>query len=282
MIKILVDSACDLEQSDAQALGVSLLPLQIRFGEEEFLDGVTLSHRAFFEKLIETNTLPQTSQINEYRFEEAFSELTEDGSEVVAITLSSKLSGTHASAVKAAKKFGGKVYVVDSLNACIGERILLEYAVRLVKEGRLGAAEIAAELDEKKGKIQLLAVLDTLQYLRKGGRISSVTAIAGEMLSIKPVISVVRGEVKLVGKAMGSKKGNNLLTKLVSDCGGIDFTMPYVLGYSGLSDEFLQKYIRDSEALWKEHTDHVPYYLIGSTIGTHVGPGAIAVAFFAK
>ncbi len=282
MIKILVDSACDLEQSDAQALGVSLLPLQIRFGEEEFLDGVTLSHRAFFEKLIETNTLPQTSQINEYRFEEAFSELTEDGSEVVAITLSSKLSGTHASAVKAAKKFGGKVHVVDSLNACIGERVLLEYAVRLVKEGRLGAAEIAAELDEKKGKIQLLAVLDTLQYLRKGGRISSVTAIAGEMLSIKPVISVVRGEVKLVGKAMGSKKGNNLLTKLVSDCGGIDFTMPYVLGYSGLSDEFLQKYIRDSEALWKEHTDHVPYYLIGSTIGTHVGPGAIAVAFFAK
>lgn len=282
MIKILVDSACDLEQSDAEALGVSLLPLQIRFGEEEFLDGVTLSHRAFFEKLIETNTLPQTSQINEYRFEEAFSELTEDGSEVVAITLSSKLSGTHASAVKAAKKFGGKVHVVDSLNACIGERILLEYAVRLVKGGRLGAAEIAAELDEKKGKIQLLAVLDTLQYLRKGGRISSVTAIAGEMLSIKPVISVVRGEVKLVGKAMGSKKGNNLLNKLVSDCGGIDFTMPYVLGYSGLSDEFLQKYIRDSEALWKEHTDHVPYYLIGSTIGTHVGPGAIAVAFFAK
>lgn len=282
MIKILVDSACDLEQSDAEALGVSLLPLQIRFGEEEFLDGVTLSHRAFFEKLVETNTLPQTSQINEYRFEEAFSELTEDGSEVVAITLSSKLSGTHASAVKAAKKFGGKVHVVDSLNACIGERILLEYAVRLVKGGRLGAAEIAAELDEKKGKIQLLAVLDTLQYLRKGGRISSVTAIAGEMLSIKPVISVVRGEVKLVGKAMGSKKGNNLLTKLVSDCGGIDFTMPYVLGYSGLSDEFLQKYIRDSEALWKEHTDHVPYYLIGSTIGTHVGPGAIAVAFFAK
>ena len=282
MIKILVDSACDLEQSDAQALGVSLLPLQIRFGEEEFLDGVTLSHRAFFEKLVETNTLPQTSQINEYRFEEAFSELTEDGSEVIAITLSSKLSGTHASAVKAAKKFGGKVHVVDSLNACIGERVLLEYAVRLVKEGRLGAAEIAAELDEKKGKIQLLAVLDTLQYLRKGGRISSVTAIAGEMLSIKPVISVVRGEVKLVGKAMGSKKGNNLLTKLVSDCGGIDFTMPYVLGYSGLSDEFLQKYIRDSEALWKDHTDHVPYYLIGSTIGTHVGPGAIAVAFFAK
>lgn len=282
MIKILVDSASDLEQQDASELGVTVLPLQIRFGSEEYLDGVSLTHREFFEKLIETDELPQTSQINEYRFDEVFASLTADGSEVIAITLSSKLSGTHASAVKAAKKYTGKVIVVDSLNACIGERILLEYAVRLVGEGKLTAAQIAAELDEKKGKIQLLAVLDTLKYLRKGGRISSVTAIAGEMLSIKPVISVVRGEVKLVGKAMGSKKGNNLLTQLVRDCGGIDFTMPYVLGYSGLSDAFLQKYIRDSESLWKGYTDHVPYHMIGSTIGTHVGPGAIAVAFFAK
>ena len=282
MIKILVDSASDLEQQDASELGVTVLPLQIRFGSEEYLDGVSLTHREFFEKLIETDELPQTSQINEYRFDEVFSSLTADGSEVIAITLSSKLSGTHASAVKAAKKYAGKVIVVDSLNACIGERILLEYAVRLVGEGKLTAAQIAAELDEKKGKIQLLAVLDTLKYLRKGGRISSVTAIAGEMLSIKPVISVVRGEVKLVGKAMGSKKGNNLLTQLVRDCGGIDFTMPYVLGYSGLCDAFLQKYIRDSELLWKGYTDHVPYHMIGSTIGTHVGPGAIAVAFFAK
>ena len=282
MIKILVDSASDLEQQDASELGVTVLPLQIRFGSEEYLDGVSLTHREFFEKLIETDELPQTSQINEYRFDEVFASLTADGSEGIAITLSSKLSGTHASAVKAAKKYAGKVIVVDSLNACIGERILLEYAVRLVGEGKLTAAQIAAELDEKKGKIQLLAVLDTLKYLRKGGRISSVTAIAGEMLSIKPVISVVRGEVKLVGKAMGSKKGNNLLTQLVRDCGGIDFTMPYVLGYSGLSDAFLQKYIRDSESLWKGYTDHVPYHMIGSTIGTHVGPGAIAVAFFAK
>ena len=282
MIKILVDSASDLEQQDASELGVTVLPLQIRFGSEEYLDGVSLTHREFFEKLIETDELPQTSQINEYRFDEVFASLTADGSEVIAITLSSKLSGTHASAVKAAKKYAGKVIVVDSLNACIGERILLEYAVRLVGEGKLTAAQIAAELEEKKGKIQLLAVLDTLKYLRKGGRISSVTAIAGEMLSIKPVIAVVRGEVKLVGKAMGSKKGNNLLTQLVRDCGGIDFTMPYVLGYSGLSDAFLQKYIHDSELLWKGYTDHVPYHMIGSTIGTHVGPGAIAVAFFAK
>ena len=282
MIKLMADSACDLEQTEADALGIALMPLSIRFGSEEYWDGVTLSHREFFEKLIETDEIPQTSQISDYRFEEAFASLTADGSEVIAVTLSSKLSGTQACAVRAAKKFPGKVYVVDSMNACLGERILVDYALRLIREGQLSAPEIAAELDEKKNKIQLLAVLDTLKFLRKGGRISTVTAFAGEMLSIKPVISVVKGEPKLIGKAMGSKKGNNLLNRLVDECGGIDFTMPYVLGYSGLSEDFLMKYLHDSEHLWKEHTDHVPYYLIGSTIGTHVGPNAIAVAFFAK
>lgn len=281
MVKLVVDSACDLEKAEADARGIALMPLLIRFGEDEYEDGVTLSHRDFFEKLIETSELPKTSQINEYRFEEAFENLTADGSEVVCVTISSKLSGTYSSAVKAAKKFESRVYVVDSLNACIGERILVDYADRLVKAGE-SAKEIVKKLEESKGKIHLLAVLDTLQYLRKGGRISSVTALAGEMLSIKPVISVVKGEVKLVGKALGSKKGNNLLNRLVDECGGIDFGMPYTLGYSGLSDEFLKKYMRDSEHLYKEHTDHVPYYLIGSAIGTHVGPGAIAVAFFSK
>lgn len=282
MIKLMADSACDLEQAEADTLGIALMPLAIRFGSEEYWDGVTLSHREFFEKLIETDEIPQTSQISDYRFEEAFASLTADGSQVIAVTLSSRLSGTHACAVRAAKKFPGKVYVVDSMNACLGERILVDYALRLIREGQLSAPEIAAELDEKKNKIQLLAVLDTLKFLRKGGRISTVTAFAGEMLSIKPVISVVKGEPKLIGKAMGSKKGNNLLSRLVDECGGVDFTMPYVLGYSGLSEDFLMKYLHDSEHLWKEHTDHVPYYLIGSTIGTHVGPNAIAVAFFAK
>ena len=281
MIKIIVDSASDVEQDEADELGISLIPMKVRFGDEEYSDGINLTHKEFFEKLIESAELPQTSQINEYSWEERFKELTADGSEVIAITISSRLSGTYSSAVKAAKKFGGKIYVIDSMEACIGERILLQYAIRLVKEGR-GATEIFKEKKKKKSKIQLLAVLDTLKYLRKGGRISSVAAIAGEMLSIKPVVSVVKGEVKLVGKAIGSKKSNNLLNQLVEKCGGIDFDMPYVLGFSGLSDDYLQKYLNDSERLWKGKAEFIPFYMIGSTIGTHVGPNAIAVAFFAK
>ncbi len=281
MIKILVDSASDVEKQEADELGIELIPMKVRFGDEEYSDGINLSHREFFEKLIESNELPQTSQINEFAWEERFEQLTADGSEVIAITISSKLSGTYSCAMKAAEKFGGKVRVVDSIQACIGERILLLYAIRLVKAGKSGA-EIVKELDDKKNKIQLLAVLDTLVYLRKGGRISSVAAIAGEMLSIKPVISVTDGEVKLVGKAIGSKKSNNLLNQLVEKCGGIDFDMPYVLGYSGLSDEYLKKYLKDSEHLWKGKAENIPSNMIGSTIGTHVGPNAIAVAFFAK
>lgn len=281
MIRILIDSASDLEKEEAEQLGVVLVPMKVRFGDEEYSDGINLSHKEFFEKLIENNDFPQTSQINEYVWDEEFSRLTADGSEVLAVTISSRLSGTYSCALKAAKKFGGKVQVVDSLQACIGERILLQYAMRLVAEGK-NLQEAVQELNEKKNKIQLLAVLDTLKYLRKGGRISAVAAIAGEMLSVKPVISIVKGEVKLLGKAIGSKKGNNLLNQLVEKCGGIDFDMPHALAYSGLSDAYLQKYLRDSETLWKGKTEFIPVYLIGSTIGTHVGPNAIAVAFFAK
>lgn len=284
MVKILVDSASDVTEEEAKNLGISMLPMEITFGDETFLDGVNLSHERFFEMLIESADLPKTSQINEFRFNEEFEKLTSDGSELVVITLSSKLSGTYNCARNAAKNYAGKVFVVDSLQATIGIRILCEYAIRLVKENR-SAKDIAKLLDDKKAKIKLMAVLGTLKYLKKGGRISSLVAFAGEMLSIKPVVSVVNGEVKLVGKAMGSKKGNNLLTQLVEKSGGIDFSMPYALAYSGLSDEFLNKYLKDSKPLWEKHVDNpesIPSYMIGSTIGTHVGPGAVAVAFFAK
>ncbi len=284
MIKILIDSASDIEQEEAQKMGIDMIPVEVCFGEETYLDGVNLSHSRFFEKLIESDDLPKTSMINEYRWDEAFGKLTENGDQVIAITLSSKLSGIYSCANEAARHYLGKVFVIDSLNAATGERILCDYALSLV-EKNFDIDYIVHELNEKKKKIQVIAVVDTLKYLRKGGRISGVTALAGEMLSIKPVVSVIDGEVKLVGKAIGSKKSNNLLMQLVQKCGGIDFSMPYGLMYSGLSDEYLQKYLRDSAALWQEHIDDltkIPIYLIGSTIGTHVGPNAIGVAFFCR
>ncbi len=280
MIKLLVDSASDIDLTEARDLGIELIPMLITIGEKEYSDGVDLSHKEFFEKLIESDELPQTSQINECRFDERFSALTANGDDVIAIVLSSKLSGTYDCACRAAQKYDGKVRVVDSLNASAGERILCMHAVKLINEGRLSAAEIVDELNIKKTKIRFLALLGTLEYLKKGGRISSVVAFAGEMFSIKPV-SVTDGEVKLVGKAMGSKRGSNLLSQFI-DKYGVNFDMPFALVYSGLTDEFLTKYITDSEKLWVGKTDYLPKYLIGSTIGTHIGPGAIGVAFFTE
>ena len=280
-IKILVDSASDITQDEAKKYGIEVLPLIVSFGEKEYLDGVNLTQKEFYEKLIETDTLPKTSQITPYRFTEAFEKLTENGDELIVVTISSKLSNTYNSAVLAASEFEDKVYVVDSLSATAGEKILCLYALRLIKEG-LNIKDIVNKLNEVKNKIRILAVVGTLEYLKKGGRISKATAFAGELLNIKPVISVEDGIVKLVGKARGSKKANNLLNELIDKKGSIDFTMPYTTLYSGLSDLMLKKYIEDEKHLWEDNTDNIPICNVGSTIGTHVGPGAIGVVFFSK
>ena len=170
---------------------------------------------------------------------------------------------------------------MDSQTAAIGSGILAEYALRCAKEG-LDAAAIAAQLERKKSDICLVALLDTLEYLKKGGRISKTAALAGGLLNIKPVVTVQDGEVVLIGKARGSKQGNNLLVEKILACGGIDFSMPLLLGYSGLSDALLKKYVEDSSALWRGQTQTLESTMICSVVGTHTGPGVVAVAFFRK
>ena len=277
-VRIITDSACDIPQEEARALGIEVLPVTVVFGGEEYLDGVTLSNKAFFEKLVESDALPHTCQITPFQYGEAFRAAEEAGEEAVCLTLSGKLSGCWNSACLAAEDYEN-VTVVDSENVSIGQRTLALLAARLRDEG-LSAAQIAAALEVQKKRVRLLALLDTLEYLKKGGRISPAVAFAGGILSIKPVVAVQKGEVALIGKARGSKNGNNLLTQFVEQSGGIDFAMPHALGYSGLSDALLQKYIRDSETLYKDHVQELPVCCIGSTIGTYAGPGAVGVAFF--
>ncbi|MCI8481419.1 MAG: DegV family protein [Oscillibacter sp.] len=280
-VQIVIDSASDFDRREAEEKGLTFLPLTVQWAGQTYRDQVDLPPREFYEKLIECSDLPTTGQLTPYDFTEAFRRLTENGDEVVAITLSSKLSGTFQSGMIAAGDFPGKAFVVDSLNATFGEHILVRYAIRLRDEGK-GAEEIARELDQAKKRIRLIALVDTLEYLKRGGRISAVTAAAGGLLSIKPVISVVDGEVKVIGKARGSKKANNLLTELIMQSGGVNFDMPYALGFSGLDDSMLQKYAADSAELWQEGTEHLPVCAIGAVIGTHVGPGAVGAAFFSK
>lgn len=278
-IRIITDSAADLSQPCRPE--VTVLPMTLAFGEEQFLDGVDLTHRQFYEKLIEGDVLPTTSQINPAQFEEAFRQSVEAGEDVVAVVLSARLSGTCQSARIAAEAFPGRVFVVDSENAAIGEQVLVQRALTLLDQG-LDAAAIAGQLERERGDIRLVALLDTLEYLKRGGRISPSVALVGGLLSVKPVIAVEHGEVVMLGKARGSKNGNNLLVQEIRKTGGVDFGRPYLLGYTGLEDSLLQKYIADSAALWEDHTAALPISTIGGTIGTHVGPGAVAVAFFRR
>lgn len=278
MIKIITDSASDIVDNRREDLIV--LPITITFDTAEFQDGVNLTHREFYERLIESEELPVTSQITPAVFEKVYAEAAKQGDEVIVITMSSKFSGTYQSAHIGAEDYQGRVHIVDSENASLGERILVEYALRLKDEG-LSAKEITEKLDAGKKNIRLIALLDTLEYLKKGGRISKAAAVAGGLLSIKPVITVRNGEVTVLGKARGSKQGNNLLAEEIKRANGIDYELPFILAYSGLTDVVIQKYIDDHESLWKGIVERPVPASVGGTIGTHVGPGAIGIAFFA-
>lgn len=278
-VKIIVDSTADLPAALRCRVGV--VPLTIQFGEDSYIDGVTIDSHTFYEKLEKTDVLPTTSQASPYGFAELFREAVADGSQVVCITVSSKLSGTYQSAVIAAEEWPDQVFVVDSRSIALGSAILTEYALGLVDRG-MDAGTITWKLLQKREKIRLLAMLDTLEYLKKGGRISPTVAFAGGLLNIKPVVCIEDGEIRLLGKARGSRNANNLLMEQIHQAGGVDFGKPVLLGYTGTSDTLLRKYIQDSAVLWEGKVEQLRWESVSSVVGTHTGPGAIAVAFFAK
>lgn len=279
MVKIVIDSAADLAPEIKEKMTV--VPMTIRFGNEEFIDGVTINGKQFYEKLIDGKVMPSTSQPTPDDFMRVMQQITDAGDEAVVITITHKMSGTYQSANIAAAEFPGKVFVVDSQTVTIGEGILAELALSLAESG-MSASDIAERLCKERENIEIIALLDTLEYLKRGGRISKTAAIAGGLLSIKPVISVFDGEINVLGKARGSKQGNNLLVQQIESNGGIDFSKPLMLGYTGFSQARLQEYIDDSTALWKNGVSSLRCAQIGSTVGTHAGPGAIAAAFFKK
>lgn len=278
-VRIIVDSTADV--TPAVKARLTVVPMTLHFADEEYIDGVTITHKEFYEKLIESDVMPTTSQATPAAFAPFFEEVIAAGECAVVLTLASALSGTYQSAVIAAAEYPDRIFVVDSCSAAIGTGILAELALRLA-EGGMSARDIAARLADERDNIRIVAMLDTLEYLKRGGRISKTVAFAGGLLSIKPVVSLVDGKIEILGKARGSKQGNNLLVSEIEKAGGVDFDKPLLLGYTGLSDLLLQKYIEDSAALWQGSRDALPTTAIGSVIGTHAGPGAVAVAFFKK
>ena len=277
-VQIIVDSTVDMPERMKDRFRI--VPLTVHLGAEEFIDGVTIDKHRFYERLVESDELPTTSQASPAAFDAIFSDVASVGDSAVVVTLASKFSGTYQSACIAAAEYDN-IYVVDSKSAAIGSGILAEYALECADKG-MDAKTIAETLEKKRDEICLIALLDTLEYLKKGGRISKTVAFAGGLLNIKPVITVVDGEIQVIGKARGSKQGNNLLVQKIHESGGIDFDEPIILGYSGLSDSHLKKYVEDSRDIWQDKADSLDSTPICSVIGTHTGPGVVAVAFFKK
>ncbi|WP_304425471.1 DegV family protein [uncultured Adlercreutzia sp.] len=283
-IRIIIDSSADMEEAYAAEHGITIIPMSISFGEESFAEGVDISRAEFFERLAESDDLPRTSQIPPMVFQDLFAEAVEAGDEVVCITLSSHISGTYQSACIAAAPFKEAVFVVDSENATVGERVLAERAWALRDEG-LSAADIAYCLEQERKDIRLFAALDTLENLKKGGRISGAAAAIGGLLSIKPVVAVIEGKVEVVGKARGAKQAKAMVFDKIEQSGGIDFSRPIWVAYSGLAEarDRALAYIDDIvERVEEAQAEHFPLSLVGAVIGTHVGPGGVAFAYFAR
>lgn len=283
-VRIITDSGSDITDADGKHLDV--IPMFVTFGSRTYKDGVDLSHDGFYDLLTALRETPGTSQPSPILFADAMRRAVADGCSPVVITLSDTLSGTYEGALIAADSVadetGVHVPVVDSRQATVGQRIIVERALRMADAGYT-ASDVAGAVASWCGDVRLVAVLDTLEYLARGGRIPKTAAAIGGMLRVKPLISFVNGKIDIIGKAVGGRKARTELTRQVSKLGGVEVEQPFAIGYTGKmgEDASLRKFADESAWLWGGDTG-IPSRQVGATIGTHVGPGGIVIAFFAK
>ena len=278
-VKIIIDSTANVRKDFENRFTV--VPLTVNFGTDSYADGIEIDNDAFYEKLVKSDVMPTTSQPTPDAFYNVFKEVTDEGDQAVVITISSKLSGTYQSATIAAEDFEGKIFVVDGYSVAIGTGALAEYALNLAESGKT-AAEIYEILEKDKNDIHVYAVVDTLEYLKKGGRVSAAVAFAGGLLNFKPVISIADGVVNSLTKGRGNKQANQLMNQEIEKSGGIDFSRPFVIGYTGSDSTLMQEYIKDNIDVWGGDAEKIHTAQLGSVVGTHAGPGAVAVGYFVK
>jgi len=277
-IKILTDSTCDIPWEQQKELGIEIFPLTISFGEKEYIDGKELTKEMFYDMLDKSSVLPKTAQITPYQFEEIFRSRLGKDDEIIGLFISSELSGTHQSACIARNMVDEKhIHIVDTKNVTFGLGLLVLEAVRLRNEG-LPARDIYEKLSELKKRVRLFAVVDTLKYLKLGGRLSGTAALIGTLLGIKPVIQVYEGKVLSLSKAKGYTKGVEEIIKLVKKH-PVDTSLGIIVGHSNapsVAEQFKEQAKKDIDL------SRAPVFGIGPVVGVHAGPGACGVAYFEK
>ncbi len=277
MIKIITDSTTDISQKQAKELGITVLPLRVIFKDGEYEDGINLQIDEFYNKLVNSDSLPSTSQLTPEQFMPLFEDAKSNHDSIIVITLSSHLSGTYQSAVIAKDMCEyDNIHIVDSQSVTLGLQILVRQTIDLLNKGG-SVEEIVETLETTKNKIHVFALVETLEYLKKGGRLSSVGAFAGTILNIKPIVEVKNGKVDVAGKARGLTSAFGKMIKLIEQYGGIDTSKYYCLGFTGKKDNlnaFLE-YAKDKLDLKDGLVSP-----IGSVVGTHAGPGVCGIAFY--
>lgn len=278
-IYILTDSSADLSPDEAERRGVWVAPLKVQFGEEAYQSGQDPDYAGFYRKLEASKTLPTTSQAGPDDFLPWFQRVKESGDSLICLTIASSLSGTYQSALIAKELCGYEnIHVVDSTQTVLGLRLLVDLACLLRAQG-LDAPGIAEQLERAKGRVRLLAIVDTLKYLHKGGRLPAAVSIAGGLLKVKPIIALRCGQLGLVGKGVGRKGSLAALIKLLGDDLRQDTRLPVYYGYTADGALCRELMIQVQAALGRHRCEVYP---VGPVIGTHVGPGAAAIVYLER
>lgn len=279
MIRIITDSAADLEPREYEQLNITCIPLTVMFGEAEYQENINLSKDYFYELLLSSEENPKTAQPSPQCLLDLFEEAHAAGDGAIYITLSSALSGTYQNAVMTKNLLGYEdCFVVDSLNATGGQRLIVQYAAKLRDEGK-SAQEIIAGIEDIRSRITLFACIDTLEYLYKGGRISQTVYKLGTLANIKPIITVEKdGGIGIPAKAMGMRKGIDYQCKQVSTT-PVDPEFPFYVMYTnqtGVAHDLAKKLETVGVTVAEDHIIQV-----GAGIGSHIGPDACGLVYVA-
>ena len=277
-IRIVTDSTSDIPYEDREKLGIDIVPLSVIFDGVRYGDGVELKKERFYQMLEKCERLPTTSQVNPDGFEGLFNSYIDTGDDVIGIFISSKLSGTYQSAMVVKETLGSdRIHIVDSMSATFGLALYVYEAIKLRDSG-LPAREIYDRLISLRKRARLIAMVDTLKYLKMGGRLSTTEAVLGGMLHIKPLIAIIDGEVKSTGKERGQTAAfENIARQIKEDMP--DFDHPVLFGHSNAPDimERFETYIRETAGV---RPDRV--FEIGCVIGTHTGPGCVGISYISR
>ena len=280
MVRIITDSAADFEPFELEKWNIACIPIKVLLDDREYEENINLSKDQFFALLASTGATPKTSQPSPQILIDLYEDAKKAGDEAIYITLSSALSGTYQTAAMTCEDADSEsCYVFDSRNATGGQRLLVEYAVRLRDQGK-NAKQILAALEEVRDKIVLFACIDTLEYLYRGGRISQTVYKLGTMAQVKPIIRVSEeGAIEVPAKAMGMRKGMDQLCKRIEQQKPSADHNLYVM-YT--ADRTIGQTLAQKVAALGYEIPEERIIQVGAGIGSHIGPNACGIVYVAE